>query len=322
MMTNNIGVLITNIGTPDKPTPKAVRQYLKIFLSDPRVVEIPRFIWWPILHSMILPTRAKKSAALYQKIWLNDESPLLYYSKRIAEKLQATLDLPVVLGMHYSQPSIATALNTLKAARVDKIIILPLYPQYSATTTAATFDQVSAVLKKWRHIPHIEFINQYASHPHYIKAISQSIETYWQAHGKAEHLLFSFHGIPKSFIEAGDPYQESCVETTRLVTEQLQLTAKQWSLAYQSRLGRAAWLTPYTDHVLKALPKQGIKHLQVICPGFATDCLETLEEIAIRGKKQFIAAGGESLDYIPALNDTNQHIAALVNIIQEHIIVK
>lgn len=309
------GILLTNIGTPDHPTPSAVRRYLKEFLSDQRVVEIPRSIWLPILYGFILPTRSKKSAALYQSIWTEQGSPLLIFSKKIAEALEKNLQMPVALGMHYGNPSIAKALEELRAKQVDHIVILPLYPQYSATTTAATFDHVAVVLKTERNLPAIQMIRDYADQPEYILCIAESIQTFWQTHERPQHLLFSFHGIPETFVKKGDPYPERCFLTAKLVAKQLKLHSASWSVSFQSRLGRAKWLTPYTEQILKTLPQHNVSHLQVVCPGFATDCLETLEEIAIRGKNQFLAAGGKRFEYIPALNENKTHILLLEKLV-------
>jgi ferrochelatase len=314
MTNSNVGILLTNIGTPSTPTPKAVRQYLKKFLSDSRVVELPRIIWWPILYGIILPFRSRRSAHLYQEIWTAQGSPLLINSLNIAKKLQTELQLPVELGMQYSDPSIQAALNKFKKNNINKIIVLPLYPQYSATTTASTFDIIAAIFKRWRNIPSLTTINDYATNPHYITAVANSIRMTWETQGK-KHLLFSFHGIPQKYVDQGDPYAERCRETTRLITEELKLTPAEWTQTFQSRLGRAKWLTPYTDETLQAFPGQGITELQVICPGFAADCLETLEEIAMSGKEQFLATGGKSFYYIPALNDAAEHITALAKIL-------
>lgn len=313
-MTAKIGILLTNIGSPDRPTTKSVRQYLRKFLSDPRVVKIPRIFWWPILYGIILPFRAKSSAKLYQKIWTKEGSPLTTISESIARKLENELKLPVVIGMHYGKPTIKTALEKLRAQDVTKILVLPMYPQYSDTTTSSTMDQVAKTLKKWRNAPEIRHIRDYATDENYITALCDSIQKY-----PIKHLLFSFHGIPKYYETHGDPYAEQCRTTTRLVADKLQLSTDQWSQAFQSRLGRAEWLMPYTDKILQELPQRGIKDVHVICPGFAVDCLETLEEIAIRGKEQFLHAGGTSFHYIPALNDSNEHIQLLKNMIKNHI---
>lgn len=315
MTSTKIGILLTNIGSPSHPTSKAVRHYLKKFLSDRRVVEIPRALWLPILYGIILPFRARSSAKLYQKIWTITGAPLVTHMQAIADKLTAQLQLPVVIGMHYGQPSIKTALENLRAQQIEKILILPLYPQYSATTTASTFDLVAATLRKWRNIPEIRMVHDYAIDQNYIDALCATIQKV-----PAHHLLFSFHGIPKRCIKLGDPYQQQCYATVQKITQKLQLEPNQWTLTFQSRLGRAEWLTPYTDKVLAELPKQGITNINVVCPGFAVDCLETLEEIALRGAEQFTHAGGKSFHYIPALNASTDSIHMLEKIIQKHII--
>jgi len=314
MAQNNVGVLLTNIGTPENPTPLSVRRYLKKFLSDRRVVEIPRLIWLPILYGFILPFRSKKSAKLYQKIWTPEGSPLLCYSQKLRDALAEKLKIPIALGMHYSEPSIASALLELKKKNIDKIIILPLYPQYSATTTASTFDAVASILKTWRVVPEIRMITDYADHPLYIKALAESIRS---SH-KSQRFIFSFHGIPKKCITAGDPYQTRCETTVALLAQELNLNENDYSLTFQSRLGRAEWLQPYTDKTLQALPENGITDISVICPGFAVDCLETLEEIAIQGKQQFLNQGGKRFQYIPALNDGKNHIELLTEIIKTY----
>lgn len=316
MPTNKTGILLTNIGTPDEPSPKAVRRYLKSFLSDRRVVELPRIIWLPILYGFILPFRSIASAKLYQKIWRPDGSPLMHFSKKIAEKMQREINMPVEVGMHYGNPSIEQALNNLREKNVDQIIVLPLYPQYSATTTASSFDLIANVFKTWRALPEFHFISHYYDDENYLQSISSSIQAHWEKQGKAQHLLFSFHGIPKKYATAGDPYPDQCHKTAQLVATHLGMKSDDWSVAFQSRLGRAEWLTPYTDNVLAMLPQKGIKHLQVISPGFAVDCLETLEEIAIRGEEQFHKGGGEKFEYISALNDADVHIQMLINILK------
>lgn len=320
MTTDKIGILISNIGTPDEPTPGAVRRYLKEFLSDPRVIKLPRIIWWPILTFFILPFRAKKSAQLYKKIWTTAGSPQLVNMQMLAKELEQVLpeklaaEVCVKVGMRYGKPSIQTVLTELRAENISRLLIFPLYPQYSATTTASTFDSVGKVLKQWPQLPVLEMINDYATEVSYIKAVSNVIRAYWQAHGK-KYLLFSFHGIPQNHIKAGDPYAARCIATTELLVAELQLKSDEYALSYQSRLGATQWLQPYTDIVLSQLPAKNIKDIQVVCPGFAVDCLETLEEIAIRGKEQFLAAGGNSLQYIPALNAGPSQLEALVPII-------
>lgn len=319
MNPDKIGILLTNIGTPAAPHTKAVRQYLKKFLSDRRVVELPRLLWWPILYGLILPFRSKRSAALYQKIWTDQGSPLLLYSQQLAKKLQNHLQIPVALGMHYSHPSIAQALTELDAQQVEKILVLPLYPQYSATTTASTFDAIATTLKKWRVLPKLSLINHYCDHPDYIRALSERIAHTWETQGKPQHLLFSFHGIPKRYADAGDHYPIHCHRTAAAIAAKLNLSKDAYSVSFQSRLGRARWLMPYTYKRFASLPREGIRHLHVVCPGFATDCLETLEEINIRGKEQFLNAGGESFHYIPALNDQACHVEMLENILKNYL---
>ncbi len=314
MIKPKTGILLTQIGTPDALTVKGVRQYLKKFLSDPRVIEVPRMIWWPILHGFILRVRPKRSLKLYQEIWTDEGSPLLIYSENIRRKLEEQLQIPVRLGMHYSNPSIADALSLLKGA--NQIIVLPLFPQYSGTTTASSFDAVNHTLKKWRIYPDIRTISAYHDHPEYIQAIVNSIQHSWDKNGKGEHLLFSYHGIPESYSKKGDPYAGLCQKTTELIVKALSLKNEEWSIAFQSRIGKTKWVEPYTDQVFHDLGKKGVSHLQVICPGFATDCLETLEEINIRGRKQFQSAGGKTFHYIPALNDSNAHIDMLINILK------
>lgn len=314
----SIGVLLTNIGTPKHCNPEAVQVFLKQFLSDPRVVNLSRLIWLPILYGLILPIRSKQTAKLYQSIWREDGSPLLSFSKKMVDKLQKSVPFPIEIGMQYSEPSIESALNQLLTKKVNKLIILPLYPQYASATTLSTFDRVFYYLQQRMVIPKIGFINSYAEDAAYIAAIAQTIQQAME-NSKATHLLFSFHGIPAKMVQAGDIYPEQCLQTAILIAERLQLKKSEWTLSFQSRVGFAAWQKPYTDEVLKDLPQKGILNLAVVCPGFAVDCLETLEEIAIRGKDQFLKAGGQSFQYIPCLNDTDMHINLLHHIIQKNI---
>ncbi len=319
------GVLVTNLGTPDAPTASALRRYLGEFLADPRVVEVPRFIWWFVLHGFILRTRPKRSAAAYRKIWTESGSPLLAISKKQVTAIQKSLDeystekFHVELAMRYGNPSIQSGLERLQQANAKKIIILPLYPQYSASTTASTFDAVADVLKTWRNIPELHQVKHYHDRPDYIDALAESITEHWQQTKRAEKLLFSFHGIPKAYFDAGDPYYCECHKTARLVAEKLNMDEEEWMLTFQSRFGPKEWLKPYTDITLKELASQGIKNVDVVCPGFSADCLETLEEINIRYRETFLAEGGENFTYIPALNDRPAHINALTNIILNHI---
>lgn len=318
------GVLITNLGTPDAPTPAALRKYLAEFLSDPRVIETPKFIWWFILHGIILRLRPRRSAEAYEKVWTDNGSPLLDISIKQADKIQTEISkridgpVKVELAMRYGHPSIESGLEKLRAANANKILVFPLYPQYSAATTASTFDAVADVLKKWRWLPELRMINHYHDNPDYINALANSIQQYWQTQAKPDKLLFSFHGLPKAYFLAGDPYHCECYKTARLVTEKLGLNEDEWQLTFQSRFGPKAWLQPYTDVTLKKLAAKGTKHVQIVCPGFSADCLETLEEIDMQNRAFFTDAGGERFSYIPALNDSDEHIAALCNIIETH----
>lgn len=321
---SKIGVLITNLGTPDEPTPKAVRKYLAEFLWDPRVVEIPRPLWWLILNGFVLRTRPKRSAKAYQKIWTDEGSPLLNNTKKQHQALQKIIHnkypekVAVAYAMRYGQPSIASALAKFRAANVSKILVLPLYPQYSAATTASTFDAINKQLRQYRFVPEIRTIHQYADDTAYINALVQSIKQQWQTHGQNDVLLFSYHGLPQKFFEQGDPYYCYCSKTTRLVTEVLGLKEDQWRMTFQSRFGAAKWLQPYTDKTLIELAKQG-KSVDVICPGFAADCLETLEEINIRNRELFESNGGKQFSYIPALNDNDDHISCLADIVEKNL---
>ncbi len=316
-----LGVLLTNLGTPDAPTTKEVRRYLAEFLSDPRVVELPRLIWWLLLHGVILRTRPSRSAAAYRKIWSDRGSPLLAISYDQTAALQKLLEqqterpVRVELAMRYGYPSIANGLEQLRQANARRIIVLPLYPQYSATTTASTLDAISRELRQWRWLPDLEFISHYHDHPAYIDALTNSVQNYWLQNGKAEKLLMSFHGIPQEYSDAGDPYPEECKTTAHLLADRLGLTTDEWAISFQSRLGRKQWLKPYTDETLTKWGTVGVKSVQVICPGFPTDCLETLEEIAVENRENFITAGGGEYSYIPALNSSPEHIQMLAEII-------
>jgi ferrochelatase len=320
-----LGVLITNLGTPDAPTPKALRRYLAEFLWDPRVVELPRPLWWLILHGAILRIRPRRAAKAYQSIWTEEGSPLLVHARAQAAALATALPtrlagpVRVALGMRYGTPSIPQALDELKQAGSERLLVLPLYPQFSASTTASTLDAVGQVLRRMRRVPELRFIAQYHDHPAYIAALAQSVRDHRDQHGQAERLMFSFHGIPRRYFLQGDPYHCQCHKTARLVAETLGLAEGQWQVCFQSRFGREEWLKPYTDHSLQALPKQGVKSVQVICPGFSADCLETLEEIAEQNKAFFLEAGGERFGYIPALNERRDHIDALIEIIEQHL---
>ena len=317
------GILVTNLGTPDAPTPAALRKYLAEFLSDPRVIETPRLLWWPILHGFILRLRPRRSARAYREVWTEAGSPLLVISEKQCRAIRSALGeddgapFRVELGMRYGNPSIRSALEKLRSYNLNKLLILPLYPQYSAATTASTFDAVAAVLKTWRRIPQLRMITSYHDDPGYIDALVESIRDQWAQSGKADKLLFSFHGLPRDYVLAGDPYSDECHATARLVAGQLELDKNRWEVSFQSRFGPREWLQPYTDKLLREWGKTGIEHVQVICPGFAADCLETLEEIEIRNRDCFLSAGGKKFTYIPALNDQPRHIAALCELIRE-----
>ena len=319
-----MGVLLVNLGTPEEPTTSAVRKYLRQFLSDSRVVEIPRLVWLPILHGIILRKRPAKSAENYKKVWTDNGSPLLHYSERqqklLEQEMEARFKGPVhvELAMRYGKPDINSGLKTLQEKGAQRFLILPMYPQYSATTTATTFDEIAKVFKGWRRIPELRFISQYHDHPSYIKALAGSVKEHWKKNGQSEVLLMSFHGLPKRNLDLGDPYFCHCHKTARLLAEKLDLNEKQWKVTFQSRFGKAEWIKPYTDKTLMKMPEQGIKSVDVICPGFPADCLETLEEIDGENREYFIEAGGESYNYIPSLNDDIEHIYALADIIQQH----
>lgn len=316
-----LGVLLVNLGTPAAPTTSAVRRYLKEFLSDKRVIDYPRWLWLPILHGVILRVRPSKSAHAYQQIWTKQGSPLLVHTNALADALRAELlqqNINVVVGMTYGEPSIHQAIAELQGANVRKILVLPLYPQYSVSTTASVFDSVAQALKNNFWIPELRFINSYHDDEQYITALAQSVTAHWQNHER-NHLLMSFHGLPQRYLYQGDPYHCQCLKTARLLAEQLHLKPDEYTVSFQSRVGREQWLQPYTDQTLLNFPKQGVKRVTVLCPGFAVDCLETLEEIAIRNKEDFLLAGGESFDYIPALNSTPAHVQALLSLISQHI---
>jgi ferrochelatase len=316
-----IGVLLANLGTPDSPEPGPVRRFLAQFLSDPRVIEAPRWLWLPILHGVILRIRPSKSAHAYRQIWASDGSPLLTHSvalaKRIAASLQPKWNAVVALGMSYGSPSIAQALEELRRQGARRIIVLPLYPQYSGTTTASVFDRVTQQLQRWRWVPELRFIGDYHDDPGYIDAVAASIEQHWRTHQRG-HLLFSFHGIPKRYVEAGDPYYSQNLTSARLIAERLSLDDTQWSVSFQSQVGREEWLRPYTDEQLLEYARSGPKRVTLVCPGFSTDCLETLEEIALRNRKLFLDAGGEAYDYVPALNASDAHVSALSHLLERH----
>lgn len=319
------GVLLVNLGTPSKPTTSAVRRYLREFLSDPRVVEIPRLIWYPILYGIILNKRPAASADKYKSIWTEQGSPLLTISQQQQKALQREMEIrfkgpvKVELAMRYGEPSMRDGLLKLKTAGAQRIAILPLYPQYSAATTATTLGKVFDEVNTWRWLPELRTINHYHDHPSYIDALAESVRSHWAHVPQGQLLLMSFHGIPKRNLDLGDPYFCECQKTARLLAEHLNLRPNEWRISFQSRFGKAEWLQPYTDVTLQQLPSEGIKSVDVICPGFAADCLETLEEIKHENQAIFKQAGGEQYQYIPALNTNPKHIQALADIIQQHI---
>lgn len=320
-----LGVLVLNLGTPDAPSVSAVRRYLAEFLSDPRVVELPRPLWWLILHGVILRVRPRRSAEAYQSVWTEQGSPLLAIARRQAvilqERLSSRLPGPVrvELGMRYGNPSIPSALAKLRATNVRRLLVLPLYPQYSATTTASTFDAVTRELSSWRWLPELRFVNQYHDAPGYIAALAGRARAHWAEHGEPDRLLFSFHGIPRDYFEGGDPYHCQCHKTARLTAEALGLERDRWELSFQSRVGNKEWLRPYTDELLREWGASGVGSVQVCCPGFSADCLETLEEIAVENRDYFLGAGGKTYGYIPALNDGGAHMDTLADLVQRHI---
>lgn len=323
------GILLVNLGTPTEPTPSAVKRYLAEFLADQRVVEIPKLVWMPLLHGIILPRRSRASAENYAKIWMDEGSPLLYYSQRQADLIQQEVDqrfkgpVHIELAMRYGKPTIKSALKNLQERGARRILVLPLYPQYSATTTATAFDAVTKELHQWRWVPELRFVGQYHDNPGYIDALAESFKNHRQqldhnGEQRSEMLLMSFHGLPRRNLDEGDPYYCQCHKTGRLLAEKLGLKNDEWKLTFQSRFGKQEWLKPYTDETLKELAKSGTRRIDVICPGFSSDCLETLEEIQMENRDYFLENGGEQYRYIPALNDHPYHIHALCDVIQQH----
>lgn len=318
---NKIGILITNLGTPDSPTKKSLKKYLNQFLMDKRVIDLPRLFWVPILKIIILNTRPSKSAKLYKSIWLKEGSPLLIFSKNILSKLSDQMgdNITVALGMRYGSPSIDSALDLFKKENISKILVLPLYPQAGSPTTASTFDAVSDYLKKNPWMPNLKFVSGYHDENEYINALAKSIDNSFKNNGVPEKLIFSFHGMPERYLEKGDPYYCFCHKTTRLTAEKLNLNEKAYDIAFQSRFGSEKWLKPYIDELITEQAKKGIKHIQIISPGFSVDCLETLEEISIQYREIFINNGGEKFEYIPCLNDSDDQISLIKSIISNNI---
>ena len=323
--TAKVGVLIANTGTPAGPTKKALRPYLKQFLSDPRIVDLPRWLWWLILNGIILNTRPKRSAKAYARVWTEHGSPLAVYTEAQAAALKKKLEsswgdrLVVDWAMRYGKPSIGERLLKMQEQGVEKLLVLPLYPQYASATTASIFDAVADFFKQQLWLPEIRFVTQYFDRPEYINAIAESIRNHWQTHQQAEKLIFSYHGEPLRYLHKGDPYHCQCLKTTRLVAEELELTEAQYLTTFQSRFGPGEWLRPYTSETLQSLPAQGVSRVQILCPGFAADCLETVDEIATENKEYFIKAGGKEFQYIPALNASSMHIDALSSVIEDEL---
>jgi len=325
--TAKVGVLLVNLGTPDAPTASAVRRYLGEFLADPRVIEIPSLAWRPLLHGVVLRTRPAKSAARYARIWTPDGSPLAvhankqkvllsgYLGQRLKSLGLAADGIVVEQAMRYGTPSIGSALERLRGAHCERILVVPLYPQYAASTTGSAIDAVGAHLARARRIPGLRFIDTFHDDPGYIAALAAVVNDYWTRHGQPEHLVLSFHGVPRRSLARGDPYHCYCQATARLLVRELGLEAAQWTLAFQSRFGRGRWLESYTADVLTKLGKARLRRVDVFAPGFVADCLETLEELAIEGKRIYQAAGGGEYDVLPCLNEHPRWIAALADLV-------
>jgi ferrochelatase len=311
------GVLLVNLGTPEAPTPSAVATYLAEFLSDPRVVDLPRWLWLPLLKLVIIPLRRNRSAEAYRKVWTDQGSPLMTGSVKLADKLQVFLgdEAVVNLVMRYGQPNIRSGLEALKKKGIEQLVVLPMYPQYSATTTETVFDSVTANLREMDWFPRVKSIQKYHDDPGWIAAVADSISTFQKQAGKPDKLLFSLHGIPQRYVANGDPYAAQCEQSVKDIVSMLGLENDEWMLSFQSRVGREPWLQPYTDFVLKGLAQSSIRNVQVVCPGFAVDCLETLEEIAMQNRELFLQHGGERLDYIPALNDSDAQVSVFSGLV-------
>jgi ferrochelatase len=314
------GVLLVNLGTPQAPTAKALRPYLRQFLSDQRVIEYPRWLWWLILNGIVLIVRPRKSAKLYQAIWTKDGSPLLAITQSLAAKLQASFgdDLKIVVAMRYGNPSIQAGLEKLRAANAQRILIVPLFPQYTAATTATIFDVVFDELKKWRWVPELRTINSYHDHPLYIKGMADSIRDFWEGNGRSQKLLYSFHGIPQNYADKGDPYPQFCHQTAQMISAELGLNEDETQICFQSRFGPEEWLQPYTDETLIDWGENGPASVDTICPGFAVDCLETVEEMGAENKQYFLESGGETYQYIPCLNDSEAQVSLFAALIKQH----
>jgi len=319
-----LGVVTVNTGTPDAPRSREVSRFLGRFLADPRVVELPRWLWLPLLRGLVLPLRSPRSARLYRRVWMDGGSPLAVHSQRLRQALELELEaqLPGAVAVEsaflYSEPYLPAALSKLRAAGARRIVVLPLYPQASGATTGAVYDQTGASLRGWRALPDLHLIGDYHADAGYIGALANSVREHWQQNGRTARLLVSFHGIPQRSVDNGDAYAEQCQATAQRLAAVLELGPDEWALGFQSRFGKARWLTPATDSLLAELPAKGVRSLTVICPGFAVDCLETLEEIAIRGREIFLHAGGAQFQYVPALNDRGDHARALARLVMDN----
>jgi ferrochelatase len=317
-------VLLVQLGTPTAPTAAALRPFLKQFLGDPRVVEIPRLIWWPILHGIILNTRPAKSAHKYASVWMDEGSPLMVHSVRQTDLLRQKLverghDVELMLAMRYGEPSIATVLESLRERNMTRLLVVPMYPQYAGSTTATVFDETGRVLQGWRNLPEMRWVRNFHDDPGYIEALAAQVRQAWDRNGRGERLVMSFHGVPRRTLELGDPYHCECLVTARLLAQRLGLSRDQWVVTFQSRFGKAQWLQPYTEPTLEALAREGVREIDVICPGFVVDCLETLEEISIEAKSAFLKAGGHLFRYIPCLNEAPALIDALASLVESHL---
>ncbi|UXH77018.1 ferrochelatase [Roseateles amylovorans] len=318
------GLLLCNLGTPDAPTPAATRRYLAQFLADPRVIEIPKLAWLPILHGIILRTRPAKSAKKYASIWMKEGSPLAVWTERQAKMLQGYLGerghrLIVRHAMRYGNPSIASQLDALREAGATRLLVLPAYPQYCAATTASVIDDVSHWMQSHRNLPELRIINRYHDDAGYIAALAESVRAHWQREGRSDMLVMSFHGMPARTLAMGDPYHCECLKTGRLLAEALGLSPAQYKVTFQSRFGKARWLEPYTEPTLRKLASEGLKSVDLICPGFAADCIETLEEIDMEAREAFLHSGGQQFSYIPCLNDSPAHVRALASLAERHL---
>ena len=321
-MTKKTGILLANLGSPTEPTTKAVRRFLGQFLWDPRVVNLPRPVWWIILNCFVLPFRPSKSAKAYRKVWHEKGSPLTYLTRQLTENIAERFEDKQIIttyAMRYGEPSIANRLRELKTEGITDIIVLPLYPQYSSTTTASIYDDLVKELNQWRHLPSFQFISDYHQESVYISALADVIQQAWQKQDRNELLIMSFHGLPEILTKWGDPYFHQCHKTAALLAEKLGLETEQWKIVFQSRFGKAEWLKPYCVDTLEKLPGEGVKTVDVVCPGFAVDCLETLEEIAMENKSIFEEAGGTAYRYIAALNDSDLHVNALVHLLEQRL---